>query len=119
MAPSPTLFANIMGATMAQFDVYVNPISAARGAYPFVVAMQFDFARDTRDQIVAPLAPREAMPKIRSRLTPIVTVQGSEYIALVPELAGVRSRDLVDSSDSLASARSELLAAIDYLFFGV
>ena len=119
MAPSPILFANIMGATMAQFDVYVNPISAARRPYPFVVAMQSDFARDTRDQIVAPLVPREAMPKIASRLTPIVVVQGSEYVALVPALTGMRSRDLVELSCSLVSARSELLAAIDYLFFGL
>ena len=119
MAPSPTWFANTMGATMAQFDVYVNPISAARRAYPFVVAMQSDFARDTRDQIVAPLVRREAMPKVVSRLTPIVVVEGSEYLAIVPALAGVRSRDLAELRASLASARSELLAAIDHLFFGV
>ena len=104
---------------MAQFDVYVNPISAARRAYPFVVAMQSDFARDARDQIVAPLVQREAMPKVVSRLTPIVVVEGSEYLAIVPALAGVRSRDLAELRASLASARSELLAAIDHLFFGV
>jgi hypothetical protein len=32
---------------------------------------------------------------------------------------GVRARDLVERRGSIASARSELLSAIDYLFFGV
>jgi hypothetical protein len=56
------------------------------------------------------------MPKIVSRLTPIVVVEGSEYLAIVPALAGVRTRDLAELSASLESARSELLAAIDFLF---
>jgi toxin CcdB len=102
-----------------QFDVFVNPIARARRAYPYVVALQSDFAGDEHDPIVAPIAPRDAMSKIAGRLTPIITFQGSEHVVLVPSLVGVQSRDLVDSRGSLSSARSELLAAIDYLFFGV
>jgi hypothetical protein len=40
-------------------------------------------------------------------------------MVLVPALAGVRTRDLMKRDGSLAAARGELLAAIDYLFFGV
>ena len=43
---------------MAQFDVFVNPIVAARRAYPFVAVLQSDLADTGRDRIVAPLAPR-------------------------------------------------------------
>jgi hypothetical protein len=38
---------------------------------------------------------------------------------VVPALMGIRSRDLAELRGSIASARSELLGAIDYLFFGV
>ncbi|HEX3396180.1 MAG TPA: CcdB family protein [Steroidobacteraceae bacterium] len=104
---------------MAQFDVYVNPVPAGRRAYPFVVAMQSDITLDTKEQIVAPLAPRASMREVFGHLTPRVDVHGSEYIALVTRLNAIRSRDLAPSIGSVASARRDLLAAIDYLFFGV
>jgi toxin CcdB len=108
-----------MSATMAQFDVFVNSIAATRRAYPFVVALQSDFAQDARGQIVAPVVPVGSIPKVISRLTPIVALDGSEHMVLVPALAGMSVRDLRKRHASLASARGELLAAIDFLFFGV
>lgn len=104
---------------MAQFDVFPNPIAAARRAYPLVVTLQSDFAVDARIQIVAPVVPRELMPTVASRVTPRVVVEGGEHLVLVPALTGIRARDLQGRSCSIASARSEVLAAIDYLFFGV
>jgi toxin CcdB len=104
---------------MTQFDVYVNPVAAARRAYPFIVALQSDIAQDSRDQIVAPLVPLTLIPGVISRLTPIVSLEGSDHMILVPALSGVRSRDLGKPHSSIAAARGELLAAIDYLFFGV
>jgi toxin CcdB len=108
-----------MSAAMVQFDVFVNSIAAARRAYPFVVALQSNFAQDVRGQIVAPVVPLRSIPKVISRLTPIVTLDGAEHMVLVPALTGMSVRDLKERHASLASARSELLAAIDYLFFGV
>jgi toxin CcdB len=108
-----------MSVTMAQFDVFVNSIATTRRAYPFVVSLQSNFAQNARDQIVAPLVPIGLIPKVISRLTPIVVLDGSEHMVLVPALMGMRLRDLTKRHASLASARGELLAAIDYLFFGV
>jgi toxin CcdB len=108
-----------MSMAMAQFDVFVNPIAAARRVYPFVVALQSDFAQYARDQIVAPLVPIPLIPKVISRLTPVVALDGADHLVLVPALSGVRARDLVKPHGSVASARTELLAAIDYLFLGV
>ncbi len=104
---------------MAQFDVYVNSIAATRRAYPFVVALQSDFAQDARGQIVAPVVPLRSITKVISRLTPIVTLDSAEHMVLVPALTSMSVRDLKERHASLASARSELLAAIDLLFFGV
>jgi toxin CcdB len=102
-----------------QFDVFANPIAAARRHYPFVVALQSDFVDGAREQIVAPLVPRKSLAAIAGRLTPIVVVNSSELVVLVPALTGVRRGDLKQCIASLAPARTEVLAAIDLLFFGV
>jgi toxin CcdB len=107
-----------MSATMMQFDVYINPIPAARPAYPFVVAMQSEFA-NANDQIIAPIAPCENILMGAGRLMPVVALQGADHVVLVPRLTVIRSRDLQEKVSSIASARAPLLAAIDYLFFGV
>jgi toxin CcdB len=102
-----------------QFDVFANPIAAARRHYPFVVVLQSDFVGSGREQIVAPLVPRKSLSAIAGRLTPIVVVNSSDHVVLVPALTGVRRRDLEVRVASLAGARTEVLAAIDLLFFGV
>jgi hypothetical protein len=104
--------------TMAQFDVFVNPVPAARSAFPFVVAMQSDFAAIPAEQIVAPVAARSALAS-GGRLTPKVAIQGAEHIVFIPRMRVIQSRDLTANVCSVASARTELLAAIDLLFFGV
>ena len=118
MGRSPSSSVNTMSAKMAQFDIFPNPIATTRRAYPFVVVLQSDFARYAREQIVAPLVPLTSMPKVISRLTPIVALEGSEHLVLVPALTGLQARDLKERHGSIASARNEVLAAIDYLFFG-
>jgi toxin CcdB len=104
---------------MAQFDVFANAMAATRRAYPFLVALQSNVAQSAHEQIVAPLVPLGLIPKVISRLTPIVVWDGAEHMLLVPALTGMRTRDLAKRQGSIASARSEVLAAIDYLFFGV
>jgi len=107
-----------MSATMAQFDVFVNPFATARQAYPFVVAMQSDLTVNGAEQLIAPMA---SINHVRStgRIMPSVALKENELAVVVPRLAVVRSRDLQEKVGSIAAARAELLAAIDYLFFGV
>jgi toxin CcdB len=103
---------------MAQFDVFVNPIQNARRGYPFVVAVQSDLTNGA-EQLVAPIASIDYPHSASRRVMPAVALQGNDLIVVVPRLTVMRSRDLVEKITSIASARSELLAAIDYLFFGV
>jgi len=104
---------------MAQFEVFANPIPAACRAYPYVVVLQSDLAEQSQDRVVAPLAPRQSLAPVAGRLTPIVRIGAGEYVVLLPGLTTVSTRDLAEPAGSLAAARSELLAAVDYLFFGV
>ena len=102
---------------MAQFDVFINPIAIP--AYPFVVAMQSELTINGSEQLVAPIASVDYRRLPVRRIIPVVAVQGNDHLVLVPRLAVMRSRDLIHKVDSIAAARAELLAAIDYLFFGV
>jgi toxin CcdB len=104
---------------MAQFDVYVNPSPRSRGKYPFVVLMQAEWTADGAEQIIAPLARRIDFAAAGRRLAPVVEIGGLEYAAIVPALAVVHSRELKSMVGSIASQRQHLLAAIDYLFFGL
>jgi toxin CcdB len=104
---------------MSQFDVYANPITAARRAYPLVVVLQSDLADTGHDRIVAPLAPRARLSGTAGRLTPHVKIDGVDYVVIVPGLTGVRTSDLRERRGEISSCRSDLVAALDYLFLGV
>jgi toxin CcdB len=108
-----------MSAMMAQFEVFLNPIQNARRAYPFVVAMQSDFTVNGAEQLVAPIASINDLHSASRRVMPVVALQGSDHVVVVPRLTVMRSRDLIEKVSSIATARAELLAAIDFLFFGV
>ncbi len=118
MALSRRWCARITGKTMAQFDVFVNPILAARTAFPFVVAMQSDYANTPKNQLVAPVAARNSFASL-GRLTPKVAIRGAEHVVFVPRMSVMLSRELVTVVESVRAARGELLAAADLLFFSL
>ena len=104
---------------MSQFDVFENPITRARRAYPYVAVLQSDLAETGRDRIVAPLAPRARLSGTAGRLTPHVIVAGSEHVLLVPSMTAVLAADLRELRGQLAPYRDDIVAALDYLFLGV
>lgn len=104
---------------MKQFEVFANPVARSRPAYPFVVVLQADVARSGLERAVAPVAPRAAFPVVAGRLTPILTIDTDEFVLLVPSVTALPIRDLGRAIASLANRRDDILAAIDYLFFGV
>ena len=104
---------------MTQFDVFANPVTRARGAYPYVVVLQAAVAQTGHDRVVAPAAPRAAFPAIPGRLTPVVTIERNGFVLLVTSLTTLPGNCLRTATASLADRREDILAAIDYLFFGV
>jgi toxin CcdB len=104
---------------MTQFDVFPNPVTAARRAYPFVICMQSGLLTDESDQVVAPLAPRRHLTDAKSRLLPTVNIDDEEFLVLVPRLFTLPARDLPRRTANLARQREVLLGAIDLLFYGV
>ena len=80
--------------------------------------MHSDLAETGRERVVAPLAPRDALPTLAGRLIPIVTVESRGYALLVPSLTALPVTDLRHVIANLADDRERIMGALDYLFMG-
>jgi toxin CcdB len=101
---------------MAQFDVHVDRKGKL---YPLLLDVQADLLSHLDTRTVVPLAPRRRYPvKPIKRLNPVITFHGTEYVAVFQELAAIAATELGDLQGSLASDRTELIAALDLLFTG-
>jgi toxin CcdB len=83
------------------------------------VVLQSDVASRGPDRIVAPLSPRAKVGEIPGRLTPRVTIGGSEHVVIIWSLTVVHAADLRTVRGNLLERRDDLIAALDYLFLGV
>jgi toxin CcdB len=101
---------------MAQFDVHRNPRG---GSFPLLLDIQADVAARLATRVVVPLARRKgygAQPI--TRLNPLATVNGVEYVLVFQELAAIPASALGAPVASLATRRAELIAALDWLITG-
>src|SRR6185436_1630106 len=105
--------------TMTQFEVFANPVVRARPSYPFVVMLQADLMRGGGERVIAPVAPRIALPPVRGRLTPIMTIERDEFVLLVTSATTIPLQSLGRAIASVADRRDAILAALDYLFVGI
>ncbi len=101
-----------------QFDVFRNPVPQARGAFPWVAALQSDLIETGRDCVVAFLAPRSGLPQSPGRLMPAVIVDSKECVVLIPSLTNLPATDLKQVVLNVAYQRDAIVAALDCLFLG-
>jgi toxin CcdB len=104
---------------MSQFDVFDNPITQARRAYPYIAVLQSDRAKTGNDRIVAPLVPRGRISGTAGRLTPYVKVLTVEHVLLTPSITAIPVAGLREIRDSLKPFRDDIVAALDCLFLGI
>jgi len=81
--------------------------------------LQADHAEGGDERIVAPLAIADELSIPKARLAPRVEIDGTGYFVITAKMIALPSSGLTAPAGSLASYRSELVAAIDYLFLGV
>lgn len=98
---------------MAQFDVHRNPRG---GEFPLVLDVQADIAARLATRIVVPLTKRKRHTRPLTRLNPLATLEGVEYVLVFQELAAVPVTALGPRITSLLDRRAELIAALDWLF---
>jgi toxin CcdB len=101
---------------MAQFDVHRNP---GGGEFPFVVDVQSELLATLSTRIVVPMTRKTRHAKLITRLNPVATVRGVDYVLVVQEMAAIPTTALGEVVGSLKARRAELVAAIDMLFTGL
>jgi toxin CcdB len=102
---------------MAQFDLHRNPRG---GSYPLLLDVQADLLDRLATRVVVPLvAARRHGARPITRLNPVVSHDGKDYVALFQELAAIPVSALGERVGSLADRRADLVAAVDLLFTGI
>ena len=104
---------------MARFDVYANPGGHA-ATTPYLLDVQSDLLDGLDSRMVVPLRSLKAFPKVKlsTRLTPIFTIKGEEFLLETPKMGAVPHRVLKTPVASLAQEQSQIMAALNFLFQG-
>jgi toxin CcdB len=104
---------------MARFDVYANPGAHAQTT-PFLLDVQSDLLSGLESRMVIPLRSLAHFAKVKlpTRLTPVLSVNGEDYLLETPKMAAVPLRVLKAPVASLAAAQAEITSALDFLFQG-
>jgi toxin CcdB len=103
---------------MAQFDVFTNPNPETNRAIPYLLDVQADLLNNLRTRVVIPLYSVSAMGKAAKHLNPRFSINETTVVMSAAELAGVTVNSLGDNVCSLKEHRSEIIAALDFLFTG-
>ena len=101
-----------------QYYVYKNTGRIA--SYPYLLDVQSDIIGKRNTRVVIPLFPLKNYKGPRAdRLTPLVTVEGEEYVVMTHELASIPHRVLGEEVCNLNHQREVVKASMDVLFDGI
>ena len=104
---------------MARFDVYANPGGHAAST-PYLLDVQSDLLDGLDSRMVIPLRSLKHFPKVKlsTRLTPVLTIQGEEFLLETPKMGALPQRVLKSPVTSLRGDQAQITAALDFLFQG-
>ncbi len=104
---------------MARFDVYPNPGRHA-ATTPYLLDVQSDLLDGLDSRMVIPLRGLAHFAKVRlpRRLTPVLTVEGREFLLETPKMGAVPQGILTSPVTSLSDEQAQIIAALDFLFQG-
>ena len=104
---------------MARFDVYANSGSQA-GTTPYLLDVQSDLLNGLDSRLVIPLRNLKNFPNVKLpvRLTPIITIDGEQFLLETPKMGAVPQRVLKSPVASLHTQQDLIIAALDFLFNG-
>ncbi len=104
---------------MAQFTVYENTNKYTNNTIPYLVDIQSELLDGLSTRVVAPMCPSSAIGKPISNLSPTFEINGSLYVLLTSQLAGIPLHELGPSVCDLSEYRSQFINALDLLFTGI
>lgn len=99
---------------MARFDVYRNPLGDG-----YLLDCQADLLDHLATRFVIPLLPVESTPRPFARLTPLLSIEGEQFI-LAAQLSSAVPKSVLKTPviASLADQDMAILGAIDMLISG-
>ena len=107
---------------MAQFDVYLNSGKGAKAA-PFLVDVQHNLLSGCNTRVVIPLLSakiiRERNMGFVENVNPLFMFGGTEVVLAAHLMTAIHAKELSGKVGSIASMRSDILAAMDVIFSGV
>ena len=103
---------------MAQFDVYENQNPETKESIPYLLDLQADLLNNLTTRVVVPLITVAAMGRGAKYLNPQFKIRRTTVIMSTAELAGINLHILGDKVCSLKEHRTEIIAALDFLFTG-
>lgn len=104
---------------MARFDVYANPGEHARTT-PYLLDVQSNLLDGLDSRMVVPLRNLAHFPKVKlsMQLTPVLRINGKDYLLETPKMGAVSQRILKTAVTSLAHEQAQITGALDFLFQG-
>jgi toxin CcdB len=104
---------------MARFDVYANPGGHATTT-PYLLDVQSNLLDGLDSRMVIPLRSLAHFPQVKlsTRLTPVLTIRGEEFLLETPKMGAVPRRVLKSPVTSLEGDQEQIIAALDFLFQG-
>lgn len=105
---------------MAQFTVYQNKNPQSNKAFPLLLDIQTNLLDSLQTTVVVPLKKCGSnKDKALTHLTPIVNIEGIDYLILTPQLAGIQRKELGKAIADIEHARTDILNAVDFLITGI
>ena len=105
---------------MVQFLAYENPNKASKNTYPYLLDIQSNLLDDLRTTVVIPLCPANLAGKAAiTKLCPVFEIDGKSFVALTQQIAGIDRKSLGKIAFDLSHYRSEIIAAVDFILFGI
>ena len=105
---------------MAQFTIYQNKNSQSKKEFPLLLDIQTNLLDSLQTTAVVPLKKFESnKDQFLTQLTPVFLIEGTDYLMLTPQMAGIQRKELGKAVADIEYARTEILNALDFLLTGI
>lgn len=105
---------------MNQFDVYINPSSSTRDAFPYIVDIQNPVISELATRIVIPLGRITYFKNEQMKgLTPAVEYENEKFLLLTAQIASIPTKKLKNPVGSLSHFRDEIISSLDFAITGI
>lgn len=102
---------------MAQF--VIHQYKNSKSSVSYLLDIQNNFLEDLETRLVIPVYPANVLQgKRMTKLTPMIEIDGAQYILMIPELASISKKYLGVEILNISQHRTMILSAIDLMVTG-